>query len=222
MFGFSCADQQTTSRSLTFGDLVRAGTYCTTTDATPPVERSQSFGGSPAIGNLHLVELITRPCKFVFIHFIIATGPPPNKKSRSESDIQVKGLLQPPASSSEQGGWSSFYDKECLHDVVCPGFLSRPMKPELRDLVKELYSTASDKWEDIGILIGIEPNVLDSIKKTENHTAQSCLREMLKIWLKRVTPSPSWSAIAEAIELLGDQNLAGHLRTKYQVIQVPY
>ena len=91
------------------------------------------------------------------------------------------------------------------------------MKPELKDLLKELYIRASDKWEDIGILLGIDPGRLDAIKTAENHSAQSCLREMLKIWLEGVSPPPSWAAIADAIELLGDQNLADQLRTKYHV-----
>jgi hypothetical protein len=92
-----------------------------------------------------------------------------------------------------------------------------PTKPELKDLAKELYSTVSNKWEDIGILLGIQPGRLDAIKTAENHIPQSCLREMLKIWLTRVSPPPSWAAIADAIELLGDQSLADQLRTKYHV-----
>ena len=92
-----------------------------------------------------------------------------------------------------------------------------PAKLELKDLAKELYSMVSDKWEDIGILLGIEPGILVAIKTAENQVPQSCLREMLKIWLKRVPPPPSWSAIADAIDLLGDQNLAEHLRTKYHI-----
>ena len=91
------------------------------------------------------------------------------------------------------------------------------VKPELKDLIKELLTKASDKWENIGILLGIEPGRLDTIKVAEN-VPQNCLREMLKIWLKRVSPPPLWSAIADAIDLLGDQNLADHLRTKYQCI----
>ena len=34
--------------------------------------------------------------------------------------------------------------------------LDMPVQPELRDLLKELYSKAADKWEDIGILLGIK------------------------------------------------------------------
>ena len=92
-----------------------------------------------------------------------------------------------------------------------------PVDPELKDLIKELYARASDKWEDIGILLGIESGKLDAIKAAESRVPQSCLREMLKTWLKRVSPPPSWAAIAEAIDLLGDQNLADYLRTKYHV-----
>ena len=85
--------------------------------------------------------------------------------------------------------------------------------PDLKDLFKELYNTA-DKWEDIGILLGIQPGRLDAIKMSESK-AQSCLREMLKIWLKNVSPPPLWSAIADAVESLGDQELATRLRRKY-------
>ena len=88
-------------------------------------------------------------------------------------------------------------------------------KPELRLLLKELYTKAAAKWEDIGIMLGIDPNALDNLKTTENCTAPSRLREMLKVWLKKINPPPSWSAIAEALEVLGDEELASHLRDTY-------
>ena len=95
-----------------------------------------------------------------------------------------------------------------------------PTKPELKDLIKELLTKSSDKWENIGILLGIEPGRLDAIKVAENQP-QNCLREMLKIWLRSVSPPPSWAAIAEAIDLLGDEKLADHLRTKYDCLSKP-
>ena len=91
------------------------------------------------------------------------------------------------------------------------------MKPTLQNLLKELCSTASE-WENIGILLGINSSTLDTIKATENSRSQSCLREMLKIWIKRVDPPPSWSAIAEAVEFVGDEDLASQLRTKYHMM----
>jgi hypothetical protein len=88
------------------------------------------------------------------------------------------------------------------------------VKPELKDLLRELYTGASDKWFNIGVLLDIDPGRLDAIKTAENHTPQNCLREMLRIWLKGVSPPPSWATIADAIESLGDPSLADQLRTK--------
>ena len=91
------------------------------------------------------------------------------------------------------------------------------MKPKLQDLLKELYRSASG-WENIGILLGIDSKTLDSIKATEKSTSENCLREMLKVWIKKVSPPPSWSAIAEALEVVGDEHLASQIRTKYHVM----
>ena len=91
-----------------------------------------------------------------------------------------------------------------------------PTKPELQDLLKELYTNASE-WMNIGVFLGIEIGKLDTIKTAENHKPQNCLREMLRIWLNRVPPPPSWAAIADAVERIDDQNLADQLRTKYHV-----
>ena len=91
--------------------------------------------------------------------------------------------------------------------------------PDLKDLFKELCITA-DNWENIGVLLGIEPWQLNSVKTAEN-LPQNCLREMLKVWLKRISPPPTWSSVAEAIEVLGDQELAARLRRKYIELSQP-
>ena len=91
------------------------------------------------------------------------------------------------------------------------------VKPELKVLLKELYSKASD-WINIGVLLGMDTGRLNAIRTAENGRPQNCLHEMLMIWLNEVSPSPSWAAIAEAIEVLGDQKLADQLRTKYHVL----
>ena len=127
----------------------------------------------------------------VLLLFVLIVGPPPTKRKREDDNGQTN------TSEAVDGS----------------------MQPEMKDLAKELYNTTSDKWEDIGILLGIESGILDAIKAAENQAPQRCLREMLKLWLKRISPPPSWAAIADAVELLGDQNLADHLRTKYHVAQ---
>ena len=90
------------------------------------------------------------------------------------------------------------------------------VKPELSDILKELYSTkAADKWEDIGIMLGIKPSDLDAIKSARNQTPQSCLREMLKLYLQKDSPPPAWTAIVEALEFVGEESLATQVKAKY-------
>ena len=90
------------------------------------------------------------------------------------------------------------------------------VKPDLRDILKELYTTtAADKWEDIGIMLGIKPSELDTIKSAENRIPQSCLREMLKLYLQKDSPPPSWAAIVEALEFVGEETLAAQIKSKH-------
>ena len=58
--------------------------------------------------------------------------------------------------------------------------------PSLRDLLKELKLVAS-KWENLGIMLGIDSGILDNISSDNPKSCDSCLREMLKVWLKLVS-----------------------------------
>ena len=87
-------------------------------------------------------------------------------------------------------------------------------KPELSSLLRELIKVDSE-WENIGILLEIESHRLESIKTAEHHSTLNCLREMLKIWLKKINPPPSWSAITDALKCLREEQLAHDLRSKY-------
>ena len=54
------------------------------------------------------------------------------------------------------------------------------------------------------------------IIKTNSHTTEECLREMLKQWLIRTSPAPSWSGLVEVLcsDLVGEKRLARQL-SKY-------
>ena len=87
--------------------------------------------------------------------------------------------------------------------------------PTLKALMRELYSVASD-WENIGIQLDIDDKDFRYIRSQNNiRDSMSCFREMCRIWLKRVYPPPSWSAVVRALEFLGHDNLASNLRCKY-------
>ena len=88
-------------------------------------------------------------------------------------------------------------------------------KPELKDLLTELYMKVPSKWEDIGILLGIDDGHLKQIRSNNTSDSTACLREMLRAWLNTVEPPPSWSKLADALEKLGEETLASSIRSKY-------
>ena len=88
-------------------------------------------------------------------------------------------------------------------------------KPELKDLLRELLGKVANDWEDIGILLEIKDGQLKYIKSDNAGDSIACLREMLKVWLSRVAPPPSWSAMADALDTLGHEDIATHIRSTY-------
>ena len=84
-------------------------------------------------------------------------------------------------------------------------------------LLKELSSEVSPDWEDIGLYLKLNPDILHIIKFDNPQSCKKCFREMIKAWFKQDDPPPSWSAIIEAIEVLEYESLAHKLRKKYNV-----
>lgn len=77
-----------------------------------------------------------------------------------------------------------------------------------------LYRKVADRWKVIGVHLQIID--LSSIEKKHHmYSDPQCLLEMLEGWLKRVDPPPTWIAMIEAIELLGEAQLAKELRNKH-------
>ena len=73
-------------------------------------------------------------------------------------------------------------------------------KPEFKIVFKELYSLAT-QWKTIGALLGISKPVLDKIKSDEER-ADDRLQEMLSEWLKQTDSPPTWTKLADAVEII--------------------
>ena len=86
--------------------------------------------------------------------------------------------------------------------------------PTLKLLQKELYKIA-DKWEDIGIQLDIDDDLLVKVKSDNHGDSKNCLREMLRIWVKKVDPQPSWTDLAEALKVLEEDEVTQRLKDKY-------
>ena len=84
----------------------------------------------------------------------------------------------------------------------------------LNDVRKELLD-ASTKWYDIGLELRLRTGVLDNIQY-QYQDASTCLREMLRHWLKKADPCPTWKGLANALEsrTVEELRLAQQLRTK--------
>ena len=79
----------------------------------------------------------------------------------------------------------------------------------------ELYDVRS-KWEDIGIEL-LDKNCTDAIKREKSYNLVDCLTEMLSIYLKRVSPEPSWNSIIAALrtKAVSEYQVAQELEEKY-------
>lgn len=82
-------------------------------------------------------------------------------------------------------------------------------RPELRQVFRKTLPI-SNKWRDIGTILGLSNGVLEGIKADESDM-DGRLRAMLTEWLKQVHPPPTWAQLANAVELF-DKAKAEELR----------
>ena len=71
----------------------------------------------------------------------------------------------------------------------------------ISDLVKvqEAVWEARADWYDIGLGLTISADDLDAIKRDERDICKACFREMLKVWLRRSEPRPTWTELAKVL-----------------------
>ena len=73
-------------------------------------------------------------------------------------------------------------------------------KPELEDVFKKLFHLAHE-WKSIGILLGMEHDLLKDIEK-EEHEVDDCLSSMLSEWLKMANPPTTWKNVVDAVQVV--------------------
>ncbi len=87
-----------------------------------------------------------------------------------------------------------------------------------KDLIVVLKATHSgrNKWYNIGLELGVESHTLDSIGDRFDDPTD-CLREVIKQWLKGVSPQPTWRALVDALRscVVGEEKLASELEAKH-------
>ena len=102
--------------------------------------------------------------------------------------------------------------------MICNLGIATAPTPDMKDLMDALYHTVADKWEHIGIYLDLPMATLMTIATEHLGNPHMCLIGMLEVWLKRLDPPPTWSAIIEAVEFLWEQKLGKELRNKYECL----
>ena len=80
---------------------------------------------------------------------------------------------------------------------------------DLNEVIKATWQ-ARVEWYDIGLGLHISPNTLDAIRNDNRDICKACFREMLKVWLKRSHPPPTWKELVETLRspMVGFEHIA--------------
>ena len=90
---------------------------------------------------------------------------------------------------------------------------SNDIADNLGDIYK-LLSPVASHWRNIGVMLGINDDLHDTIKNDEMNNSKNCLRAMLSTWIKKINPPPTWCKLVEAVEHY-DPSLAEEIRCTY-------
>ena len=87
---------------------------------------------------------------------------------------------------------------------------------DLKVLQEKLFGV-SQKWYNIGLQLFLNADTLDNIRSNCGSSTQDCLLEVLKVWLRKVNPYPTWKAVVGALEsvVVGEPKLAQNLADLY-------
>ena len=83
--------------------------------------------------------------------------------------------------------------------------------------MKKLYRTSvPSKWKIFGVMLNIAKGILDNVGCHHRQDPQHYLM-MLDLWQRRADPPPSWNAMIEALQVLGEEQVALELTVMHQL-----
>ncbi len=94
-------------------------------------------------------------------------------------------------------------------------------KPSWQKANSLLYLIAHE-WQNIGILLNLEDDVLKTIKHDNRDEAKDCLREMLKTWSNQVSTHPSWKHLKTVLEHMKQTTIANQIQIRHPSVQQPH
>ena len=93
---------------------------------------------------------------------------------------------------------SYFNEFNCYIEIFTHHITGQLSYDDLKDVRRAVWDARS-KWKDIGVELGLRPATLENLKD-EHRGNNACVTEMLTIWLKGLTPNPTWQALIDALK----------------------
>ena len=87
-----------------------------------------------------------------------------------------------------------------------------PDTPTLKGLKNALKSVLD--WHSLGVNLDLKSHQLGTIEKNHPGDDERCRTEMLICWLDSTT-TPTWEAVAEALDRMEQGRIADEIRRKY-------
>ena len=126
--------------------------------------------------------------------------------------------------------------RELEEGTVAPSYSTSPLPTALPSTTSQLPKEAShpdpllkrphplvlsremgvlcEQWRDVGLYLDLAESTLDEIQSRPDSTPSACMTTMLKKWLTRESPTPTWKGIIEVVDFLEHQDLATKLKEK--------
>ena len=122
--------------------------------------------------------------------------------SGASSPVSISTLNQPAAVSESLVGAVNLRE---LEGTFSSGF--PPLSVDDLTSLKPILIPIRNSWRDIGDKLFINPQILQKIENTYPTRAEQCLREMLREYLQRTDPPPSWKELVDVV-MEHDENVA--------------
>ena len=100
-----------------------------------------------------------------------------------------------------------------MWDVISP-----PAAPATPLLNLKALSNALDsvvKWHSLGVKLGLEDHELSTIEQNHRGDNERCKSEVLSRWLRSAKLPPTWKAVVDALQQMGEHAVARKIQAKY-------
>ena len=88
------------------------------------------------------------------------------------------------------------------------------LEPKVRDLMNDVASLITAKWQEKGIQLGLEENDLDTIQLCSN-IPNTCFEYVFGLWKRKQCSEYSWTTICTALTSMNKHRLARTIKEKY-------